>query len=318
MTYALGVLDMPSEARASALALDYLPIAGANVLQRLDNPSLVDSCGRQVALNVTTLFAGSAYGSLAYRFSLPRLGTVVAGLRYCNYGRFEGYDENEMPTGQFSAADYMIVVGWGMAIDSSFSIGANFKPVFSQYESYKALALAVDVAGSYSSRDRSLFVTLAARNIGAQVVTFDGTTERLPFELSAVCSYKLSQAPFRLFVAANELQRWNLRYADVLNPTSTTDPFTGEVTTESKGAAFFDNVGRHLAAGVELDIKSRFFLRLGYNYRQTKETQFAGAFNGSGFSFGLGVRKGRFAFDFARNNYHLSQAANYFTLVFNF
>lgn len=312
----LSVLDMPADARSAAFGMDYLAVWDGGALQRLDNPSLLFQPQKQVSLNVTTLFAGSAYGSLAYAFEVPCIGQVMLGLRYCNYGTFEGYDENDQTTGEFHAGDYMLVMGWGMVIDSNFSLGANLKPVYSQYDSYKALALALDVAGSYVSASRRFVATVSARNIGRQLITFDREVEKLPFELSATCSYKLQKAPFRLFAALNELQCWNLRYEDVLNPSSTTDPFSGKVTGESDGKIFFDKLARHVTVGLEVDFSDRFFARLGYNYRQTKETQYAGNANGSGFSFGVGLKAKRFDFAYARNNYHLSQAVNYFSLEF--
>ena len=312
----LAVLDMPSDARTAAFGMDYLAVYDANVLQRLDNPSLLFHPQRQVSLNVATLFAHSAYGALAHSFDVHKVGQITLGLRFCNYGSFEGYDASDLPTGDFRAGDYMLVVGWGVVRDSNWAVGANVKPVYSQYDTYKALALALDVAGTYVSDSRQLVASVAARNIGSQVMTFDNEVERLPYELSATCSYKLRRAPFRLYAALTELQRWNLRYDDDLNPSSTTDPFTGAVTRDSDTKVFFDRLARHVVAGVELDVSNRFFVRVGYNYRQTKETQYAGNTNGSGFSFGLGLKAKRFDFSFARNNYHLSQAVNYFTLDF--
>lgn len=312
----LGVLDMPSDARSAAFGMDYLAVYDAGVLQRLDNPSLLFSPQRQVSLNVATLFDGSAYGALAHSFVVPHVGHLTVGLRFCSYGSFEAYDVNDMPMGDFRAGDYMLVVGWGVLIDSNWAVGANFKPVYSQYDTYKALAIALDVAGTYVSNSRQFVASMAVRNIGSQVMTFDNTVERLPFELSATCSYKLRKAPFRLYAALTELQRWHLRYEDELNPSSTTDPFTGAVTRDSDAKVFFDKLARHLVVGVELDISGRFFARVGYNYRQTKETQYVGNANGSGFSFGLGLKAKRFDFSYARNNYHLSQAVNYFSLEF--
>lgn len=312
----LAVLDMPSDARSAALGMDYLALYDASVLQRLDNPSLLFLPQRQVSLNVATLFAHSAYGALAHSFDVSRIGQLTVGLRFCNYGSFEGYDVNDLPMGDFRAGDYMLVVGWGVLIDSNWAVGANVKPVYSQYDTYKALAIALDVAGTYVSDSRQFVASVAARNIGSQVMTFNNEVERIPFELSATCSYKLRRAPFRLYASLTELQHWDLRYEDDLNPSSTTDPFTGEVTRDSDTKVFFDRLARHLVVGVELDISSRFFVRMGYNYRQTKETQYVGNSNGSGFSFGLGLKAKRFDFSFARNNYHLSQAVNYFSLDF--
>jgi hypothetical protein len=174
------------------------------------------------------------------------------------------------------------------------------------------------VAGSYVSDNRRFAATVMGRNIGAQIMTFDGTSEPLPFELSAELSYKLENAPFRIFFAVTELQRWNLRYEDVLNPTSTTDPFTGEVTTEGWFEGFLDNLMRHTLVGVELNLGKSFFARVGYNYRQAAEMSAVDAFNLSGFSFGLGLRTKKFEFSYAHRGYHLGQAPDFFTISYRF
>lgn len=296
--------------------MDYLALFDGDLNVGLDNPSMISpSYNGKLALNYVGLFSGSNFGSLSYAHDFRKAGTFLFSLRYFSYGRFEGFDEFEQPTGDFSAADYVLSVGWGRRITEHCYIGANFKPVLSQYESYSALALSLDLSASYSSSDHRFSATIMGRNIGAQLKTFDGTRERLPFELSAALSYKLKNAPFRFFLEASELQRWNLRYSDPLNPTTTTDPFTGQTTTESPAAGFFDNLFRHALVGVELDIAKVFFARLGFNYRRTKEIQTSTTgFNSSGFSFGFGVNVKHFQLAYSRNNYHYRQAPNYISL----
>lgn len=315
----LSLLDRGSSARTAGVGFDYLSLYGGDVATALDNPSLITTdLHNQAALSYINMFRGTNMGSLAYARKLGKVGTLVFGFHFNSYGRFEEYDEEDNYLGDFYAADYALSVGWGMWIDSNFSIGANFKPVLSQYESYTALAVAFDLAGSYTSNDRRFASTLMARNIGAQIMTFDETVEHLPFELSASLSYKLKNAPFRIFFAATELQKWNLRYNDELNPTSRTDPFTGEVTEESWFKGTIDNLMRHTLFGVELNLGTAIFVRVGYSYRQAMETVGADAFNMSGFSFGIGLKGKRYEFSYARSNYHLSQAPNYFTLSYNF
>lgn len=315
----LSLLDRGSSARTAGVGFDYLSLYGGDVATALDNPSLITTdLHKQAALNYINMFRGTNMGSLAYARKLGKVGTLVFGFHFNSYGRFEEYDEEDNYLGDFYAADYALSVGWGMWIDSNFSIGANFKPVLSQYESYTALAVAFDLAGSYTSNDRRFASTLMARNIGAQIMTFDETVEHLPFELSASLSYKLKNAPFRIFFAATELQKWNLRYNDELNPTSRTDPFTGEVTEESWFKGTIDNLMRHTLFGVELNLGTAIFVRVGYSYRQAMETVGADAFNMSGFSFGIGLKGKRYEFSYARSNYHLSQAPNYFTLSYIF
>jgi len=315
----LTLLDLSPTARTSGLGFDYLTLYDADATLVLDNPSLLRAAmAGNASLTFATLFDGGSMGSLAYVHNFKHIGPLAFSFRFNNYGRFRAYDEQDMPQGEFSAADYAIAISWAMPIDSHFAIGATLKPILSHYESYHAAALAIDLAGSYFSTNRRLAATLMARNIGAQITTFDEVVETLPFELSAEVSYKLSNAPFRIFFAATELQRWNLRYEDPNRPTSTTDPFTGEVTAEGWFSGFADNLLRHTQLGVELSIGKALFARLGYSYRQTMEMRGVDAFNLSGFSFGIGIHTRRFDFAYARRNYHLSQAPNFFTLSYRF
>lgn len=315
----LTLLDISSQARTSGLGLDYLSVYDNDPVIGIDNPSLLRREMTGIgSLSFVSLFQGSMMGTLSYAHHFDRIGTLMFSFHFNNYGRFEGYDEEDVSTGSFSAADYALSVGWGMWLDSNFSIGANCKPVLSHYESYTALAVAFDVAGSYVSDDRRFAATVMGRNIGAQVMTFDETVETLPLELSAELSYKLSKAPFRFFLAANELQRWDLRYEDPLNPTTTTDPFTGEVTKEGWLEGFADNLLRHAQVGVEINISKAIYARVGYSYRQSAEMRGIEGLNLSGFSFGIGIHTKRFDFAYARRNYHLSQAPDFFTLSYRF
>jgi len=319
----LSLLQMSSSARAAALGMDYLPVyAPLDLHAGIDNPSLIsDAYHRRLALNYVGLFSGSHFASASYGYNFDRLGAFLFGLQVNSYGRFEGYDEAEVSTGTFTAADYALTIGWGRHIDSNFSIGATFKPILSQYESYKAFAFSIDLSGTYFSDSRRFAATLMARNIGAQLVTFAGTVEHLPFDLSAGLSYKVENAPFRVFFELNELTRWQLAYDDPLDPTVTTDPYTGEPIAQpwySGIGNVLDEVARHTVVGVELDINNVFFARLGYRYRQMAEMYASDrtSVNLSGFSYGVGLRTKKFEFSFARRNYHLGQAPNYIALTF--
>ena len=315
----LAVLDMSNAGRTAGMGLDYLPLFDSDIAIGIDNPSLIrNEMGGTGMLSYASLFDGGGRGLLAYGLKTKNTGTFVLGFHFNNYGRFPGYDEEENETGSFTAADYVLSVGWGMWLDSNFSIGASFKPVLSEYAEYSALAVAFDVAGSYTSDNRRFSATVMARNIGAQILTFDETVESLPFELSAALSYKLVGAPFRFFLAATELQCWDLRYEDPMQPTSTVDPFTGQVQRQSWFEATIDNVMRHALVGVEVSIGRALSARVGYNYRQNMEMRGIDAFNLSGFSFGFGFHTKRFVFDFAHRGYHLGQAQNYFTLGYRF
>ena len=312
----LSILDMPFSARAAGLGFDFLSVYSDDLTISLDNPSLVSSrIDNQLAVGYVNVFSGANFGSVAYSHNFKHLGAFTFGLQFGSYGCFEGYDEYEQPTGSFSAADYVMTIGWGRAIDDNVSIGANFKPILSQYESYTALAFGIDLAATYISDSKAFAATLMGRNIGAQLSTFSGHVEKLPFELSLAGSYKLQDAPFNLMFALNELQTWNLVYDDPLNPSSVTDPFTGQTVGKSDFEKVFDNLARHVSLGVEVVIKQSLFLRVGYSYRQMVEMKAADRFNTSGFSFGIGFNFKGFRICYSRNNYHLSQAPNFISVT---
>ena len=311
-----SVLDMPTSPRSAALGMDFLALPSASIDAALDNPSLIDgSQNGYASLGYMGLSRGTNFGNLAYGTNFDRLGNFVFGLSFCSYGRFDGYSEEDVSTGSFSAADYVFSVGWGRAIDSNYSIGVSFKPIYSHYESYNAFAFSFDLAARYVSDNHRFSATIMGRSIGAQIVTFDNKVERLPFELAAGLSYKLKNAPFRLFFNVVELQKWDLRYDDALNPTEETDPFTGETTRQSDVAAFADKLGRHMQVGIELNLGRSFFARVGYNYRKSAEMKGANVLNMSGFSFGVGFSFKGFEFAYAHNNYHFWQAPNYISIT---
>ncbi len=312
----LSVLDMPISARTAGLGLDYLSVFSNDINVAIDNPSAIYNCHENtLAFNYVNMFGGANFASLYYSFSSKRMGTFVAGLRYLGYGTFEGYDEFEQPIGEFNASDLIMSIGWSIAIDSNFSLGTHLKPVVSKYETYTAAAIAVDVAASFVSDNKRFSATVMGRNIGAQIVTYDNRTESIPFEISAACSYKLENAPFRIYLSAVELQRWNLRYEDPFNPWTEYDPFTGETTTISTASAFLDNLARHIQFGIELNIGKSLFVRAGYDYRQGREMDAVNNMNTSGFSFGIGFDIKGFEFAYARNNYHLGQAPNFISIT---
>ncbi len=308
-------LNLTPSARTAGLGSYFISVNDDDINVAINTPSLINkNMNNVVALNFVNHFSGTNYGSIAYGKTFEKLGSFVFNFQYINYGKFESFDENENSQGTFYAADYLLSIGWGRNLNDNFTIGANFKPILSQYEQYTAFAVAFDLAASYTSNNELFSVTAMGRNIGAQLVTFNGESESLPFELSIGLSYKLENAPFRIYFTATELQKWNLRYEDPQNPTFETDPFTGTVTKESAFVGALDNLARHAVIGIEFCPSKAFHIRLGYNYRQMKEMQAATGFNFSGFSYGVGIRVKKFYISYSRNNYHQNQAPNFISI----
>ncbi len=321
MVKSFAIYDIPSSARTAGLGMDFLSVDDFDISLTLDNPSLIDERYHlRYGLNYVGLFGGATAGTASMGLHSDKLGDFVFALRFVSFGTFEGYDEREVATGEFGASDFIPSISWGKQVNDNFSIGATFKPVFSFYNEWSSLALAFDVAGSYFSDSHNFSATIIGRNIGAQLSRYDDVREALPFHLDAAISYKLPEAPFRFYLQAADLQRWNLAYYDTLAPVNRYDSYTGESTKQSALSRFGDNLFRHLNFAAELCIGQKFFARVGYSYRQTREmrSNTLTNINLSGFSYGVGVRARRFEFNFARNNYHLGQSPNYLSVNFYF
>lgn len=308
-------LNLTNSARVAALGSNFLAIYDNDLSLALANPSLISpKMHNNLSLNFTDGLAGTNYGFASYGYDFSKIGSFVGTMQYYSYGKSDNIDEFGENYGQFSAGEYAFNVGWGRMLDSVFSIGANFKMIYSGLETYNSFGLAVDVAGSYVPNE-TFAASILFRNIGRQITAYTSEgVEPLPFEIQAGISKKLAHVPFRYSVLLQHLQKWDLRYAD---PNAPVDPFTGEVEKESGIDVFADNALRHIVIGGEF-IPSRFFsLRLAYNYLRRQEMSVASRPGMVGFSWGLGLKVSKFNFSYSRAAMHLTGSPNYITVSTN-
>ncbi|NLN95125.1 MAG: type IX secretion system protein PorQ [Bacteroidales bacterium] len=309
-------LSLPSSPRIVSMGGDFLSIKDADINLALSNPSLiVPELNNQLTLNFVDYFSDINYGFISYGRSFEKLGSFVGSVQYIDYGRFTYANDAGETAGNFKAGETALIIGWGRQLDSTFSIGANFKTIFSAFESYNSFGLAVDVAGTYQN-EHGFAASLLARNIGTQIITYDnGSREPLPFDLQIGMSKKLKHIPFRYSILLTNLHKWDLTYDD---PTKLkTDPFTGEKIKEDKFMDFLDKTFRHVIVGVEFIPTRNFSVRLGYDYRQRQELKVDSKLSTVGLSWGFGFRISKFQFNYARKAYHLAGSPNFISISTN-
>jgi hypothetical protein len=270
-----------------------------------------------MSVNFVNYFAGINYGQATYSRTFNKAGSFAASLQYVDYGSFDYADESGIQSGQFYAGESLLNLGWGRQLDTNFMIGSSLKFIYSSLESYNSFGLAVDVAGSYVSDDRSFVVSFIAKNIGRQIKSYDnGNNEPLPFELQFGLTKKLKHLPFRYSVLYNHLEKWDLLYDDP--NTQEYDPISGEVTETSGIEKFADNFMRHIVLGGELLIGKNISLQGGYNYKRRQEMKTVNKTALVGFSWGVGIRISKFHFNYARSAFHLAGSPNYISVTTNF
>ena len=318
-TSTYSFLNLPNSPRVAAMGSNFVAIADDDLSVGLSNPSLInEEMHNAISLNFVDYFADINYGFASYSRTYENVGSFAASMQYINYGRFDYTDETGIvpeDVGEFLAGEFALVIGWGRRLDSLFSIGANFKTIYSAFETYNSFGLGVDVSGTYHARS-GFTASLIARNIGRQLTSYTASNpEALPFEIQFGLSKKLNHLPFRYSLLLTNLQKWDLTYYDPSE--DLVDPFTGEVKTKTKGGEFADKVMRHVVIGGEFLPTKNFSLRFGYNYQRRQEMKIESKRGMVGFSWGIGLKVSKFNFSYARSAYHLAGSPNYLSIAFN-
>ena len=307
-----------NSARVVALGGLPLPVHDGDLQTVVFNPSAISpEMNNQMTLSYVGDFnLGTNFATAQYSHTFERLGSFAASVQYYNYGNMQYASESGYTDGStFNVSDYAVTIGWGRELTDKWSIGANLKYAGLQYESGRAGALGVDVAGTYWAYSDWAF-TLAARNIGRQLFCKEMYLENkwLPFSLDFMASKKLDHLPLTIIMGYKDIQHWNKLYYDPLDLAGYYDPITGEYQEPSKVAKFFSNLACHLVVGGELALGKNLFLRASYNYETYRNMSVPEKRSLVGFSAGFGVRIKAFQLDYARSRNNIVGAPHFLTL----
>lgn len=312
-------LDMGNSARIASLGGEYLSVMDGDITLSLANPSLINpDINNHLALNFVNYFSGINYGFASYAKTFDKVGSFAAHLQYGSYGRTDKTDEFGNITGTISNSDLALIIGWGRTLDTHFSIGANFKYIYSHIDVYNAMAIGVDVSATYANSSRNFSTSLLLRNIGAPVKNYyPGGKDRLPFEVAVALSQKIPHAPIRLHFMFTNLQKWDLSFTDPTEESGNVDLETGEVQKTNAALGFLDKAMRHIVVGVEIIPYKGFYLRGAYNYLRSQDMSINSRPGMVGFSWGFGFRIYKMNFSYARSAYHLVGSPNYISFTMN-
>lgn len=265
------------------------------------NPALASNQSHGfLALNYINYLADVNFGTLSavYQYDDDEFFSIHG--QYVDYGDFRGYDENDTPTGDFSAKDLAFSLGYARRLSDFFSVGAAIKYINSRIETYSSQAVAADVGLVFHDIDYNTNVSLAVRNLGFQVKTYAGTKEKMPLQINLGLSQKLEHVPLELSITLHDLQKFDNSIPEDENGNKT-----------KFGRKLID----HVSIGGELFPGESFNLRLGYNFKRGNELKIEDNRTFAGLTFGFGIRISYFRFDFAHANYYKGSNTNHFGLI---
>lgn len=305
-------LNLSSSARQIALGGEVLTIID-DVNQPIWNPSVINTnMDNKLSANYSSFLAGINIGSLSYAKMISRrFGTIHTSIKYLDYGTLIGADEQGNETGNFGANDIAISLGYAVNLPwTNVFMGANLKLINSNISTFSSFGVALDFGILYYSPYKPYSFTLVFRNAGAQIKSFTGTQENLPFKVALGASYQLEYVPLKWYLTLDNLQQWDL---SVANPSDQSTDLEGNVTQEEVG--FIANSLRHFIIGAEFFPESLINIRLGYNFRRAAELKLQNVRTFGGVSFGFGIQMNKFKFNYAYSKFHSATNASTFSLI---
>lgn len=211
-------------------------------------------------------------GYATYNRNVEGVGDMAFTVGYLNYGSFSRTSVTGDRTGSFAANDLAVSVSLANEIDSLISYGVTAKVLHSTIPDMSSTALAVDAGILYRMPARRLNIGLSILNVGTQLSTYDGVSDRLPLDMRLGVSHRLRGLPLLVNVSLNHL-------------TDETDNVLDRLKNFSVGGELY--LGKVLQA------------RLSYDNRLRNTSGVNIASQLSGLSAGVGLRLASFSFDYA-------------------
>ena len=182
---------------------------------------------------------------------------------YTTYGSFDRTDEFGSVTGSFSANNVGLMGTYSNELDTTLSYGVTAKFMYATLDDLASSAVALDAGVLYRMPASRTNIGFSILNIGTQLSTFQGITDRMPIDVRLGINHRLRGLPLLLNFSLHHL-------ADDAD-------------------AFFDRVG-NFSIGGEFILSKVLDLRIGYDNYVRNATSIQGQRRFSGFAAGVGVR----------------------------
>lgn len=299
---AYTVLKLPVSAHASALGGENISAIEDAPWVGWSNPALYSSVSdRSLGLSFMTYASGSSWMGAQFVKGFGERHTAAFSAQYLGYGSMDETDANGQVIGSFSPKDIVVGAGYSYLLSDAWAGGASLKMVTSSYAGYSAFAVAVDLGLNYYDEERALSLSATMRNIGAQVKSFDGRTERVPFCMQVGLTKGMDHAPVRFSLTMTDLTRWK-----------SSDYYHAEGEKMSFGKKFIN----HFVVGVDVQPSSTLTFSAGYNFRRSSELKAADGAHGAGLTFGGNLNLNRFKLGVSYARYHLSTSSLMFNVAY--
>ena len=291
---AFNILRLPHSYRAAGLGGQNISIIDDDITMSMHNPALLANVqDRTINLTYMTYMSDSKVVGAMFNRVMGERSTAAVSARYIDHGDFDGYTEDNIYTGSFSAKDMEFGLLYSYLLSDSWSGGVTAKFIYSKYESMSSVALGVDLGVNYYDTENDLSLSFAIRNLGGQVKAFEEKHEKMPLDIQAGITKRLSHAPIMLSATLVNLNRWDKD--DFYNADGSKDTFS-------------EILFKHVIIGADFLIGKNLDLSIGYNFRTGKELSTDGS-RWDGFTAGAGMHLNRLKFGVSYGKLHTSSSS---------
>jgi hypothetical protein len=268
-TYQFLLLDMSP--RAASL--------GGSFVSNNDDPDVIfyNPAGMEFLDNTVVSFSFVKYlldinfASFSYSTEINNIGRFGAAIRYANYGTFTGADDFGNLTGDYTASEGAILLGYSNLLDENFSYGASLELIYSTIAGRSSSGIAMDLGLHYQIPANLIDVGFSILNAGTQMKSYYSTKENLPVAMAFGVSKKMEHIPVRISLDFHDLYEQDISFVQRLN-------------NFSLGAEFF--------------LSRVIRLRFGYDNQNRTDLTIGQSAGLAGISLGLGVVISGYTFDY--------------------
>jgi hypothetical protein len=308
-------LDLPVSARLAALGGSNVSLEENDLSFAFRNPSMLKAeTDNMISLNIANYLADIKFGSAMYSKNFGKKNYFAVGVQFVDYGIFKETNEINDILGDFTAKDIALNIIYARPLTNKITVGGTLKPIFSTFERYTSVGVALDAGVNYNNEAKFFSAGLVLRNIGTQIKGYyseeDGQHfEPLPFDIQAGITKKLTHAPLRLSLTLHNLQHWDLTHNFIDSGISNINS-----SAESTDIKFVDMAFRHSIISAEFVPSKNFYLAASYNHRRHQELKMPGFKSLAGFSFGGGIKLYKFQVGFGMSQFQVGNYSYQFSI----
>ncbi len=270
-------------ARASAMGGSFVAIPG-DIHALFYNPAGLSGLNeRQGTFSYLNHILDFQSGFLGYAHPLAS-GTAGLALNFYDFGQFDGRDQNNEPTGEFSANGLVLSAGFSREVMKNVSLGGNAKYIRFSIDDFTQTAGAVDAGVLVAFPSQNLHVGVAVLNLGSTTSAFINTEDDLPTSVQFGAAKVLEHLPVMV---------------------------SGQVVK-------FRDDGLDFRLGGEITVTEQLQIRLGYDSVGQDQKVDSDKDRLAGVSFGLGFKVNKFNIDYSLSSFGEVGSLNRFTLVGRF